>query len=308
VTRPRQTITHLKADVLTRHPDNIREGLGDLRDLAASIHEHGILQPITVTEHHLGGYLILAGHRRFAAGQMAGLSSYPAIIRHELDDPTEHTIVMLVENVQRRDLSPVEKAQAFGSLRNRGLSIAEISRRSGVRASTVSTLLTLLELDGESQEKVATGEINAGDAIAAVRQVRQAQRIASSRPQRGRPIVAEPPHFGGSHPLFPYAAAACDHTTRPKVGHKSASACGECWEAVIRADATGSPMPEPLAVDEVVVQRILSGSRQTAANGAERVEVVRRWRAAGRSLKSLELQTGWKVDRYITSDREQAAS
>lgn len=81
MTKPRQTITHLPGEQLLANPANIRDDLGDLTDLAASIREHGILQPITVTEHR-DGFVLLAGHRRFAAGRMAGLSTFPAIIRH----------------------------------------------------------------------------------------------------------------------------------------------------------------------------------------------------------------------------------
>jgi ParB family chromosome partitioning protein len=305
MTKPRQTITHIKAELLTAHPDNIRDDLGDLGDLARSIIEHGILQPITVTEHRLGGFLILAGHRRFAAGRQAGLTSFPAIIRHDLTDHAEQLVVMLVENVQRRDLSPVEKAEALGALRHRGVTPAEISRRTGIHASTVSSLLALLDLDEESRQNVRAGHLNAGDAIAAVREVRRAQRIRMGGPTRGRPVIAEPAHFN-THPLLPLVSSICGHTTRPKVGNTMC--CGQCWEAVIRADATGQTMPEP-TYDEAVVQRICAGDTSVHACPCDRVEVVRRWIEQGKPVNELARRTGWKVERYYTPEgRQEAAS
>lgn len=306
MTRPRQTIAHLKAELLTAHPDNIRHNLGDLTDLARSIQEHGILQPITVTEHKLGGFLILAGHRRFNAGLRVGLDTFPVIIRHDLEDPAEQLVVMLVENVQRQNLSPVEKAEALGTLRDGGLNPTEISRRTGIHVTTVSSLLNLLELDEASLEQVREGRLNAGDAIAAVREVRQQTRATEGAPTRGRPLFVEPPHFTFNHPLYAYVAATCDHTRRPKLS--GSGCCGACWEAVVRADARGEPMPEPAEVDDVVVQRILDGYINVGARPAERVVVVRRWQELGRPLKELERQTGWNSSRYVVPDRQAAAS
>lgn len=132
--RPRQTATHIPVDQLMAHPDNIRHGLGDLTDLARSIQEHGILQPLTVTEYAGDGFLILAGHRRFRAGLKVGLTSFPAIVRHGLaGDHAEQLVVMLVENTQRRDLDPIEKGKAFQALVAEGLSMSELGRRLGVQ-------------------------------------------------------------------------------------------------------------------------------------------------------------------------------
>ncbi|MBA2952144.1 ParB/RepB/Spo0J family partition protein [Nocardioides sp. CGMCC 1.13656] len=305
--RHKQTVTVVPIGRLTAHPDNIRADVGDLTELALSIREHGILQPLTATE--LDGdterLLLLAGHRRLSAAVLANFTQVPVIIRHGVDDATEQLVIMLVENCQRRDLGPMEKAEAYGALRNRGLSVAEISRRTGVHQTTISTLLNLLELDEASRDSVRDGRLNAGDAIAAVRETRQHERTTTGRPERGRPRVVEPPHFGSDHPLFADASAVCGHTTRPKV--QNSGACGACWEAVIRAEATGGAMPEP-AYDEVVVQRILDGQHNVAATPPDRVEVVHRWTASGRSLKALEEQTGWNVHRYVRRPTAEGAA
>lgn len=289
MTRARQTVTHVPVTQLLAHPGNVRNGLGDLSELAASVREHGILQPLVVTEHPETDerFILLAGHRRLGAALLVGITQVPVVIRHGLTD------------CQRRDLGPVEKAEAYGALRNRGLSISEISRRTGVNTATISTLLNLLELDEASREEVRTGRIKSGDAIDAVRETRQLARRTEGRPERGRPVVAEPPHFSSRHPLAVQVARICWHTTRPKVG--DTRCCGECWEAVIRAEALGQPFPEAV-FDEILVQRVIDGQTTVHCTPAERVEVVRRWRELGRSLVDLEVRTGWKISRYTLPD------
>jgi ParB family chromosome partitioning protein len=226
VTRPRQTITHIRAELLTAHPDNIRNNLGDLTDLARSIREHGILQPITVTEHRLGGFLILAGHRRFNAGLKAGLDTYPAIIRHGLDDHAEQIVVMLVENTQRRDLDPIEKAVAYKLLIDQGLSQSEIARRVGCSPSTVNYYSSFLDLDDDTIDDVRSGRITAGDARDAVVEARQQHRISQARPQRGR----RPNYFGASHDLYDTVRELCTHHDGQIIGN---AGCGPCWEQAI---------------------------------------------------------------------------
>lgn len=226
VTRPRQTIAHLQADLLTRHPDNIRHGLGDLTDLARSIQEHGILQPITVTEHRLGGFLILAGHRRYAAGLKAGLTSFPAIIRHELEEHAEQLVVMLVENTQRRDLDPFEKAKAYKALVAEGLSQSEIARRVGCSPSTVNYYVGFGDAPQELVDEVRSGQVTAGQAREAVVEARQERRVAASQPKRGR----KPNYFGRTHRLADVVVAMCDHVDRPLLG---TCGCGQCWEKAI---------------------------------------------------------------------------
>lgn len=220
---------------LAEHPGNIREDLGDLADLAASIREHGILQPIVVRPHpqRHGQFVILAGHRRTAAARLAGLDKVPILIM-EGTGPAKDIEIMLVENCQRRDLGPVEKAEAMGALRNRGMTAAQIARRIGLAGSTVSYYLSLLELDEPSRQKIRNGQVSVGDGVEAVRLSRQRARKTTGRAVPGR--AWEPDHFTGQHPLAARAAALCDareHTMRRRIGKV---ACGACWETAIRAD------------------------------------------------------------------------
>jgi ParB family chromosome partitioning protein len=231
---PKQTITLLSVQQLTAHPDNIRDELGDLTEMAKSIREHGILQPLTVTEHstRAGVWVVLDGHRRLAAALLANQLRVPAIIRHGVSDPAEQTIVMLVTATHRRDLQPVERAQAYGALRNRGLTLSDIARRTGVHISTVSYYLNLLDLDEESLEKVEAGDIPSGAAIAAVREQRQQQRESNGRARRGR-TLNRVHYFGPTHPLASRARQACA-AQHQKLGGNIA--CPRCWEKTIRED------------------------------------------------------------------------
>jgi len=135
-----------------------------LRELADSIKEHGILQPLLVSDDGQGSYLLVAGERRWRAAKLAGLASVPAVIRERLEVGRELELA-LVENLQRQDLTPIEEARAFENLRTTlGLSQAEISQRVGIDRSTVANSLRLLKLSPAIQELVIAGHLSAGHA------------------------------------------------------------------------------------------------------------------------------------------------
>lgn len=237
---------------LEPHPANIRQGgPGDVTELADSIIVHGILEPLIVTPKpgSPGRYLVVAGNRRLAAARLAGVDELPVIIRQQ-PGPEGTTVLMLVENCQRADLSPVEKAEAMGRLRARGWTQARIAQQTGLTAGTVSHYLALLDLDGASRARVASGQIRPQDAIAAVRQTRARDRKArGERPQRRRPVTIGPDTFTDRHPLAGKVRARCElagHTAR-KIGESRAGrfGCGECWEAEIRADQSARDAAGP---------------------------------------------------------------
>lgn len=242
--KPRQSIKHIALDHLVGHADNPSERLDfqSISELADSIREHGILQPLIVTEHLTDPdrWTILAGHRRAAAARLAGLHQVPCVARHGLDeDVDEQVVVMLVENCQRKDLAPMERAEMLGVLRDKQkLTLVEIARRTGLSESRVSDSLALLELDADSRAGVRSGEVGVGRATEAVRQVRAAARTNSvilGQPVRRRTLVrVEPQHFTRRHPLASKVKAFCSHETRPLVGGVG---CGQCWEDIIRNDA-----------------------------------------------------------------------
>lgn len=138
----------------------------DQAELAASIATHGVLQPLLVSENGDDGYILIAGERRWRAARQAGLRTVPAVVRERLDE-TRQLELALIENLQRRDLTPLEEARAFEHLRlDGGLSQAEIADRVGFDRSTVANALRLLKLPAEVQELVESRELSAGHARA----------------------------------------------------------------------------------------------------------------------------------------------
>ena len=136
----------------------------ELDSLASSIREHGVLQPILVTE-TLDGYQLVAGERRFRASQQAGLERIPAVIRQLAD--RDQLELALVENLQRADLGPMEEAHAFEALvLEFGLTHEQIAQRVGRAKSTITNTLRLLELDPAVQEALVEGRLSEGHARA----------------------------------------------------------------------------------------------------------------------------------------------
>jgi ParB family chromosome partitioning protein len=127
-----------------------------LKGLADSIRQHGMLQPISVLPlDNVNMYKIITGERRWRAAQMVGLEVIPCIVRRV--EPEDALTEQLIENIQREDLQPLEKAQALAAIkRHLGATNREISMRLGVSERTVSYLLDLLELPQEIGEQVVS--------------------------------------------------------------------------------------------------------------------------------------------------------
>jgi ParB family transcriptional regulator, chromosome partitioning protein len=135
-----------------------------LQTLAASIREHGVIQPILVTE-TIDGYQLVAGERRVRAARMAGLERIPAVIRQLADQ--QQLELALVENLQREDLDPIESARAYRQLIDEfAFSHEALATRVGRARSTVANTLRLLDLHDAIQEAVANGSITEGHARA----------------------------------------------------------------------------------------------------------------------------------------------
>lgn len=133
--------------------------------LSDSIKEHGIIQPITVTEGKNGNYMIIAGERRWRAAKKAGLSEIPAIIGEYT--PEEAAELALIENLQREDLNPIEEALGYRQLlETYNLTQEHISQKIGKSRSAIANSLRLLSLDERTKDLVAGGEISSGHARA----------------------------------------------------------------------------------------------------------------------------------------------
>ncbi len=134
-----------------------------LAELAASLQTNGLIQPILVRPVGEGQYELIAGERRWRAAQRAGLTDLPAIIRNV--DPLTQAQLALIENVQREDLNPVDRASAYQFLMEQlGLTQNELAGRLGEDRSTIANFLRLLELAPAVREKVADGRLSASHA------------------------------------------------------------------------------------------------------------------------------------------------
>jgi ParB family chromosome partitioning protein len=148
---PRQPRTHFDA--------------GELQELAASIRQHGVLQPLLVMPLPQGGYQLVAGERRLEASRLAGLASVPAVVRSVT--PQEQLELALIENLQRTDLNPLEAAEGYRQLaQDFGLSHEAIAERVGKSRAAVSNTLRLLKLPPACRQALIDGVISEGHARA----------------------------------------------------------------------------------------------------------------------------------------------
>jgi ParB family transcriptional regulator, chromosome partitioning protein len=168
-------------DRLEPNPFQPRSALDPSRlaELAASIRESGIVQPILVRR--VGDrYQIIAGERRWRAAQQLGLGTVPVTLRVVADDRLLE--LALVENIQRQELTPLEEAQAFQRLQAEfRLTQEEVARRVGRERSTIANALRLLRLPGEVRELVGTGGLDAGHARALLALERAEDQVALGR-------------------------------------------------------------------------------------------------------------------------------
>jgi ParB family chromosome partitioning protein len=141
-----------------------RFAVDELQRLAESIRDHGIIQPVLVTE-TLDGYQLVAGERRVRAAELAGLERVPAVVRQLA--PRDQLELALVENLQREDLDPIETAMAYRQLIEEfSFTQEQLAQRVGRARSTVANTLRLLELEERVQTAVADGVITEGHARA----------------------------------------------------------------------------------------------------------------------------------------------
>ena len=149
-----------KADQPRKHFDEEA-----LEQLANSIKQYGLLQPIIVKEGSGGFYQIIAGERRWRASKMAGLTEVPVVIMYA--DALKAAEIAIIENIQRQDLNPYEEATAYKSLMTQyDLTQEQVAERVGKSRSAIANTMRLLDLDDEVLEMLKTGDISAGHARA----------------------------------------------------------------------------------------------------------------------------------------------
>jgi ParB family chromosome partitioning protein len=163
-----RALLSLPIEAVERSPAQPRKRFDEigLDELAASIRQHGVVEPILVRRHGQG-YRIVAGERRWRAAQRAGLKEVPAIVREASD--AEAFEIALVENLQRADLNAIEEAEAYQALiGEHGLTQEKVAERVGRDRSTVANALRLLKLPDDVRESVRAGLLEMGHARALV--------------------------------------------------------------------------------------------------------------------------------------------
>jgi ParB family chromosome partitioning protein len=163
---PSRGLSQLPIEAIERNPRQPRKRFDEqkLSELAASIREHGVVEPILVRKEG-GRFRIVAGERRWRAAQRAGLREIPAIVRETSD--REAFEIALIENLQRADLNAIEEAEAYEVLvREHALTQEKVAERVGKERSTVANALRLLKLPAPVRESVRDGQLEMGHARA----------------------------------------------------------------------------------------------------------------------------------------------
>lgn len=160
--KPEAGVLMLDLDRIQPNRYQPRADFTGLEGLVSSIKESGIIQPIVVRREQ-DGFQLVAGERRWRAAQLAGLQRIPAVVRKIADDRLLE--VALIENIQRKELNPIEEAKAYEVLVGKmKLSQADIARRVGRDRSSIANSLRLLKLDKSIQEKIKEGTVSVGHA------------------------------------------------------------------------------------------------------------------------------------------------
>ena len=205
-----------------------------LQQLADSIREKGIIQPLLVTRGKGNRYTLVAGERRLRAASLAGLDEVPVVLREETG-ANESLELALIENIQRHDLNPIEEAAAYARLMDEfQLTQEEVARKVGRQRSTVTNVLRLLALPSALQEDVARGRLTEGHARVLLRlkdqperlqevrdrivneelSVRAVERLCRQKPAGQAPARREAPSAAQSEELPPtYCAAVVNQLT-----------------------------------------------------------------------------------------------
>jgi ParB family chromosome partitioning protein len=208
--------TQVPVSLITPNPMQPRTALDPeaLEELAASIREHGLIQPLIVTQQGPERYQLIAGERRWQAARMAGLDTVPVIVKEAT--PQQLLELALVENIQRADLNPLEEASAFRQLVEEfGLTQEQVAERVSKSRVAVTNTLRLLRLPTEAKQALADGIIREGHARALLALPTPEAQVAALKTVTGkalsvrqteelvRRLLAEPPPQKPKKPANP---------------------------------------------------------------------------------------------------------
>ena len=239
ITRVIRTV-EVPASKLHPNPRNPRFESGDVTDMVESIKQFGLLQSVLVRDAPQFGpddFELLGGQRRWTACRLID-PEYPIdcrVLAIPDDMPRDELtiVVALHENDRRKELTPMERARAYGRLREFGRTQKQIAELLGVKDHTISRYLSLLELAPQAQKRVENRQLSVEDATAIIAKHRA--KVRESKGQLPTSVGWEPDHFTEKHFLARKAKKTCDvreHNNRRRRG----GACDQCWETVIRQD------------------------------------------------------------------------
>lgn len=226
---PDVVLAQVPLDRLKVDPANPRENIGAVAELAASMREVGLLQPIVARRTAGGQLYVVAGHRRLRAARSLGWRSVPVVIRRDMRSD-EVLAAMLIENGQRKDLDFIEEARGLARLKGlHGCTDTDLARRIGRTTSHVTRRLHLLALPADEQAALRDGEMSLKEAT-------YKARLTSGRLPSNTPRGVS--HLSPAHPLAQAAKARCLRLAHGRGRGQGVGgiACGSCWESVIRAD------------------------------------------------------------------------
>lgn len=213
---PKGGVNQVPISTISPNPMQPRTALDPeaLEDLAASIREHGVIQPLIVTQRGPEQYQLIAGERRWQAARMAGLATVPVIVKEAT--PQQFLELALVENIQRADLNPLEEAAAFRQLVEEfELTQEQVAERVGKSRVAVTNTMRLLRLPPEVQQALADGVIREGHArallalstpeaqVAALKTVAKKGLNVRQTEELVRRLLAEPPPKKALEPVPP---------------------------------------------------------------------------------------------------------
>ena len=229
-------VLQLAVDAVLPNPHQPRKHFAPqaLDELARSVKQTGILQPVVVRRSG-DAYELVAGERRWRAARMAGLATIPAVVR---EVPTERLLEeALVENIQRADLNPLEKAQAYQKLMAQfGYTQQGMSERVGQDRSTVANILRLLELPAAAKEALVKGTLTMGHARAllAFRDDAQREQVCRRIELEGLSVRQVEEMASGKAPAAAVALSEEAKILPPKAGAKTKSADVKALEDQLR--------------------------------------------------------------------------
>ena len=191
----------IKIDSIETNPDQPRTRFDQaaLQELAASIKNYGVIQPILVTELGDGKYELIAGERRMRASMLAGLSTIPCIVKSFSE--SDRAEIALIENLQREDLNPVEEAKAYRALMDKsGMTQEELANKLGKSRPAIANSLRLLTLSPNVLELVEAGRLSAGHArtLAVIKDQKVQESHANAAPDKqmtARPLERTLAHY-----------------------------------------------------------------------------------------------------------------